>query len=256
MESLITNITSATENLYTAHLLAMFGVYCLITILWLRPSWWVFRERPRFPRLWNSAAWLFIGAATLSIYEFYAAGAVTWPDKIIRTGDAYARNAYGFVSAEIQSLQDQPATTAPQKAALPRSAVKARVTHVTDGDTIKVSAEGEKLTIRLQGIDAPEKNQQYGSTSTRRLKSMLPRTIYLDKESTDRYGRTIATLYSEDGVNINARMVCEGHAWWYKRYARFDTELSNCQETAMQNKLGLWRSDEPIPPWEFRRGAR
>ena len=88
-------------------------------------------------------------------------GAVTWPDKIVRTGDAYAHNAYGFVSAEIKALQDQPVNTAPQKAALPRSAAKARVTYITDGDAIKVSAEGEKLTIRLQGIDAPEKNQQY-----------------------------------------------------------------------------------------------
>ena len=51
-------------------------------------------------------------------------------------------------------------------------------------------------------------------------------------------------------------MVCEGHAWWYKRYAPTNRELSSCQGYAIENKLGLWKGYEPIPPWEFRRGVR
>ena len=33
-------------------------------------------------------------------------------------------------------------------------------TRVTDGDTIKVSGDGSKITIRLVGIDAPETSKK------------------------------------------------------------------------------------------------
>lgn len=40
-------------------------------------------------------------------------------------------------------------------------------------------------------------------------------------------------------VNANAAMLCVGYAWWYKRYARLDWELWDCQSEAQEAKLGL-----------------
>jgi len=31
------------------------------------------------------------------------------------------------------------------------------------------------------------------------------------------YGRTVAVLWTSDGVNVNLEMVCIGAAWWYER---------------------------------------
>ena len=193
-------------------------------------------------------------ATALPVYEFYALGSVTWPDKAVRTADEYARSAYSYVLDEVQSLKVDLSQIVTSE--IPIGAIPAKVIYVTDGDTVKVSTSEGKLAIRLQGIDAPEKNQRYGKTSTRALKGLLTSTIYLDVDGKDRYSRTIATLYRDDGVNINASMVCAGHAWWYKRYAPTNRELSSCQAYAIENELGLWKGYDPIPPWEFRRGAR
>ena len=266
MSNLYDIIASATAGQYFTALVVMFGVYWLLSVIGFkqRGAYRLFYKRPRFPRLWNTAAWLFFGAAALSVFEFYAAGAVTWTDGIIRTADSYARSAYSYASDEVQALElgkeqpvqlttskEQPLHLATSK--IPAGTIPARVTYVTDGDTVKASTSEGKLTIRLQGIDAPEKDQRYGKTSTRKLKGLLTSTIHLDIDGKDRYGRTIATLYRDDGVNINATMVCGGHAWWYERYARFDSELRDCQKDAQAERLGLWAAAEPVAPWDWRK---
>ena len=44
-----------------------------------------------------------------------------------------------------------------------------KVIGVTDGDTIKVLVNKETVTVRLEGIDAPEKSQSFGSKVQRSL---------------------------------------------------------------------------------------
>ena len=44
-----------------------------------------------------------------------------------------------------------------------------KVIGVTDGDTIKVLVNKESITIRLEGIDAPESKQSFGSKSKQAL---------------------------------------------------------------------------------------
>jgi len=256
MSNLPDIITNATTGQYFAVLVVLLGVYGLLSVIGVKPrgTYWLFYKRPRFPRLWSSAAWLFLCATALSVYEFYAVGSVMWPDEVVRSADKYARSAYSYVVDEVQALRVDVSQQVTSE--VPEGAIAATVTYVTDGDTVKVSTSEGKLTIRLQGIDAPEKNQRYGKTSTRALKGLLTSTIYLDVDGKDCYSRTIATLYRDDGVNINASMVCAGHAWWYKRYAPTNSELSSCQGYAIENELGLWKGYDPIPPWEFRRGVR
>lgn len=49
-----------------------------------------------------------------------------------------------------------------------------RVVRVTDGDTIVVLAEGNvQHKIRLQGIDAPERGQAYGTKSKEHLSELV-----------------------------------------------------------------------------------
>ena len=51
------------------------------------------------------------------------------------------------------------------------------VIRVTDGDTVRVTGNGEKTTIRLVGIDAPEtskKKNHLASHSVKNQQSFLP----------------------------------------------------------------------------------
>ena len=63
----------------------------------------------------------------------------------------------------------------------------------------------------------------------------------------------VGILCTPEGLNVNLEMLCAGSAWWYERYARFDSDLEDCQESAQGARLGLWADDEPIVPGEWRR---
>lgn len=125
--------------------------------------------------------------------------------------------------------------------------LEAVVTKVIDGDTIEA---GER-DVRLQGIDAPERDQPHGNEATAALKSViLHRRVRLAVQGTDQYGRFIAAVY-RDGQNINRWLVEQGHAWEYNRYSE-DPALGRLEWKARRADRGLWAAESPIPPWEWR----
>jgi len=132
---------------------------------------------------------------------------------------------------------------------VPRESRLGIVKRVVDGDTVYLM-DGAK--VRLYGIDAPERDQPYGAESTRRLRSLIGESVYVDSRDVDRYGRDVAVLFTIEGLNINLEMVCTGAAWWYERYAKREAELRDCQSSARSEGIGLWGSDA-MPPWEWRR---
>ena len=111
----------------------------------------------------------------------------------------------------------------------------------------------EKARVRLHGIDTSERDQPYGKEATSALDALIETKVFVEEQDTDRYGRLVGVLYTADGLNVNLEMVCSGHAWWYERYARFDSDLEDCQESAQEARLGLWADENPMAPWEWRR---
>lgn len=142
-------------------------------------------------------------------------------------------------------------TASERPAGVPEGARWVKLDRVTDGDTV-VLRDGTR--VRLHGIDAPERNQPFGSQATAALEYMADRTVYVLEIDTDRYGRLVGQLYhAEEGYDINASMVCAGFAWWYERYARDDKLLQACESEARRDSKGLWADPNPIPPWDWRR---
>ena len=136
-------------------------------------------------------------------------------------------------------------------AGIPAEARYAKVDRVIDGDTIVLM---DRTRVRLEGIDAPERDQPYGPVATAALEYMVGRAIYYVETDEDRYERMLATLYhSKKGYNINASLVCAGFAWWYERYAPDNKLLAGCQKEAREAPKGLWEDDDSVPPWEWRR---
>ena len=64
-----------------------------------------------------------------------------------------------------------------------------RVVHVTDGDTLVVlDADKVKHKIRLQGTDAPERGQAYGTKSMENLSDLVTgKSVLVDYSQYDRY---------------------------------------------------------------------
>jgi micrococcal nuclease len=124
------------------------------------------------------------------------------------------------------------------------------IIRVIDGDTFSFQTEEGSLTIRMNGIDAPESNQAFSKESSDFLKQFLNKDAILKASGVDRYSRTLGVLFI-DGKDINLLSVKGGYSWHYKRYSS-DQQYAQAEEYAKKNKLGLWKSDNPIPPWEWR----
>lgn len=133
--------------------------------------------------------------------------------------------------------------------------IQGEVIKVIDGDTITVKTKKKEVKIRLYGIDAPEKKQDYGKKSTRLLDKLIDNEkVQVYVVDTDRYGRAVGKVFFE-GEYINAVMVRKGAAWHYKKYSK-DIELAIAEEWARQEREGLWREDNPTAPWDYRHGTQ
>ena len=133
------------------------------------------------------------------------------------------------------------------------------VTKVIDGDSIFVKQNDTINKIRLSYIDAPEIKQAYGVKSRLFLKNLLmDRKVLVSTDYNDRYGRQIADIYiltDIEAIYINAKMIKSGNAWVYKKY-RSNSYLINLENHARSNKIGIWKNDNPMEPWVYRKSYK
>src|SRR5690606_39175712 len=99
-----------------------------------------------------------------------------------------------------------------------------KVDGFVDVDTFWVlNADSQRVKIRLIGIDAPEnknvfnkKKHPFGVHAKAYTDSILTKHSYLklafDVDSVDRYGRTLAYVYLNDGTFLNEDLVKNGYA--------------------------------------------
>lgn len=135
--------------------------------------------------------------------------------------------------------------------------IKGKVIKVADGDTITILEEnGDKTRVRFYGIDAPEKKQEYGMKSLDVLRKLIDKKeVEIDVKDKDQYGRIVGMVYY-NGMNVNLHMLETGNAWWYKQYSKHNVEFRVAEEKARIEKLGLWKENNPIPPWVYRKEKR
>ena len=133
-----------------------------------------------------------------------------------------------------------------------------KVVGITDGDTITV-LDGNKTQhkIRLMGIDAPEKKQEFGNESKKALSNYIyQKEVTVDYKKQDRYKRIVGKVLLGK-QDICLQMVKDGMAWHYKDYekeqSKTDRELyREAEAKARELKVGLWHQADAIKPSEFR----
>jgi len=131
--------------------------------------------------------------------------------------------------------------------------LKGIVTKVSDGDSVDFFNGTDTIKVRLQHIDAPERNQAYSKESWQFLRGLVYKkeVILQASNETDRYKRTIGVLILNDETNVNQLMVEKGLAWHFKRYST-DKTYHQLEKQARDEKVGLWKEDNPVPPWNWR----
>jgi micrococcal nuclease len=129
-------------------------------------------------------------------------------------------------------------------------AYKGNIIRVIDGDTYVFLTSSGSLTVRMYGIDAPERDQPYSKESSEFLSKYLNNEAITKVNGTDKDDRSVGTLLV-NGRDINLLSLKGGFSWHYKRYSS-DKDYAAAEEYARRNKLRIWSLPNPIPPWTWR----
>lgn len=151
-------------------------------------------------------------------------------------------------SSQIPNEQQKPSEV--------EESIVGEVTKIIDGDSFKVKLpEGKEYEVQIEGTDAPELKQPNGKESGEALKKILGdakvRVTWIKK---DNFERPLAQVYVGD-LHVNAEMIRTGNSWHFKRYNQ-SKELAELEIEAKKNKRGLWATDNPQAPWDYRKENR
>ena len=136
----------------------------------------------------------------------------------------------------------------------PDEAYEARVTRVSDGDTLWVRplAGGTYRKLRIEGIDAPESCQEGGAAAREALAGrLLDQPVTVRERRRDDYGRALVRL-THRGEDIGAWLVGQGWAWSY-RWRHNDGPFAAEEQRARAAQRGIFRDPAPEEPRDFRR---
>ncbi len=128
---------------------------------------------------------------------------------------------------------------------------EARVVEVVDGDTLRVSIDGQVYSLRYIGIDTPETVHP-----SRPVEAMGPeasaanaalvegQVVYLEKDvsETDRYGRLLRYVWLPDGRMVNEELCRQGYAQAssYPPDIKHQERLAAAVREAREAGRGLW----------------
>lgn len=178
--------------------------------------------------------------------------------------DNAARHTWAFLPPSIvgqNALGQEP--TAKEKEGdraveppLKEESIEGDVTKVIDGDSIKVrTSGGMEYEVQIEGTDAPELKQPFGKESAEALQKMLGTSkVRVTWQKKDNFERLLAQVYLED-KHINSEMIRSGNAWHFKRYNQ-SKKLAELEIEAKTEKLGIWGTDNPQAPWDYRKENR
>lgn len=159
------------------------------------------------------------------------------------------------------SSREQP-TEKPLPPLHPREQlIRMRLEYAVDGDTIcAATTYGGSVRIRLLGIDAPERGQTGYYNSKDWLEYLIGKNRKMDvlSRGKDHYGRTLATVRNENGVNVCQKMVADGMAYSTSYADNRDINYRKEEAQARTQRMGLWElpARERVHPSLYRRQTK
>ena len=148
-------------------------------------------------------------------------------------------------------------------AILSAQAMSGKVLGIADGDTITVAlVSGQEISIRLEGIDAPEHGQPFGDASSRNLSHLVfGKEVNLDCTGQQTYGRSVCKVLLPSGEDVDLDQIEAGMAWHYKQYQQLQSGTDRAaygaaEDAARRARIGLWSDPRPVQPQDFRHGTQ
>lgn len=138
-----------------------------------------------------------------------------------------------------------------------------KVSYVIDGDTFLIEKDGERVKVRLIGVDTPEsvasdeylaktgkENTAEGKQASEFTNEILSgKSVYLeyDESETDKYGRTLAYVYLDaDKTQMLQEILLENGMARCMEIApntRYASHFKKLEQVAKDNNVGFWAMD-------------
>lgn len=134
-------------------------------------------------------------------------------------------------------------------AAAQTPAQAATVISCNDGDTCKFNDRGKTVSVRIAGIDAPEKGQKDYKLAKEYLLSLLKNQTAELKCNGRSYKRKVCTIFVQK-KDIGELMVTHGYAWDSPKYSK--GKYTKPMQRAQSAKLGIWKNPRVQSPFCFR----
>ncbi len=130
-----------------------------------------------------------------------------------------------------------------------------RVLRVIDGDSLVLDVRGSLYQVELQGIDAPELNQPWGTRAADQLDRTLTGAFVVITGVVSDAGQAIRGGLRYKDRDVALDLLHDGLAWsapppdpTYRPHYRV------AESDARRARRGLWGDQGPVPPWQWRRG--
>ncbi|MBI5109429.1 MAG: thermonuclease family protein [Rhodocyclales bacterium] len=146
--------------------------------------------------------------------------------------------------------------------------VTGKVVELVSGDSLVIEdMQGQRHRVRLFAIAAPDSRQPFAAESRRALADLLlGKRVMVEKIREDAYGRLIGKLLTTPAHcatcppsrDVALAQIEAGLAWWFREERREQTLQDQgyyeyAEFDARTRRIGLWRDESPIPPWEWRK---
>ncbi len=132
---------------------------------------------------------------------------------------------------------------------------KVKVISVYDGNSLEViNKKNQKIKIYLYAVDCPEPKQDYGQEAKRYTeRQVLNKRITIKIKGKDKEGNLLAVVYLGKNKTLNGTLLKKGYAWYDKNISSYADKFYNMALDAKLAKTGLWESENPTPPWVFKK---
>lgn len=173
---------------------------------------------------------------------------------------AVAMAAFALVLAgcvEISVEPDLPGPQPPDQAAgediagLGLDLVDARIVRVLDGDSLIAVIDGVETDVRLEGINAPERDECLGDDSKSRLEDVLDSgPVQIAGTRFDQFDRLLG-IVTAGGLAVNVTQVADGLAIPLAAESPIDDLILAAEERARALSVGIWNPEScgsgPLP---------
>ncbi len=126
------------------------------------------------------------------------------------------------------------------------------VIEVRDGDTLSILVDGQQFEVSLQGIEAPELEQDCGPKSREKLaRLVLGQEVHGRLSGNRQDSDRACQLWVKGNRTELSKLMLQSGLAWRSQLANSNREFQHAQIEAKMSRISVWAAADQVAPWEW-----